>query len=100
MGAGLQRLRGDDSTEVQPLDLNELNAGDVARLMETGAKLQLSGLGAAPDLRGKVTISGEAVYDLTRALLLIVLEHLDAGMRLAVDTNAAPTTSSSSSKKR
>jgi len=89
LGAGLRRLRGDDSTEVQPLDLNELDARDVARLMETGAKLQLSGLGAAPDLRGKVMVSGEAVYELTRALLLIVLEHLDAGMRVAVDANGS-----------
>ncbi|MBA2741328.1 MAG: hypothetical protein H0U46_04895 [Actinobacteria bacterium] len=87
LGAGLRRLRGDDATGVRALDLNEADVGDVTRLLETGAKLQLSGLGATPDLRGNVTVSGQSVYDLTRAVLSIALEHLEAGMRLAADAN-------------
>jgi hypothetical protein len=93
LGAAIRRLAGDTDSQkneaavIEALDLNKTTAGDVARLADTGAKLLDKGLGIAPDFHGVTTVSGAAVYDLARALLVLATEELDKGMRAAVTAN-------------
>jgi hypothetical protein len=93
LGAAIRRLNGDMDTRdgeaviVHALDLNEITAGDVVRLAVTGTKLLDNGLGIASDFHGLTQVSGAAVYDLARALLVLATDMLDEGMRAAVGAN-------------
>lgn len=40
-----------------------------------------------PDLHGATSVSGRAVYDLTRQLLVLAMESLEDGMRTAAGAN-------------
>jgi hypothetical protein len=80
LGAALRRMRGDPSNPdapVLPLDLNDLDANDVARLAEVGAKLQRAGLGDTPlDLKGGLLIRAEDAQRLARDLVSLALDSL------------------------
>jgi hypothetical protein len=93
LGAAIRRLTGDENTReneaviIQPLDLNQMDAGEVARLADVGAKLVKSGLGITADLTGATSVSGQAVYDLARAMLMLTVDSLDSMARAAVGAN-------------
>jgi hypothetical protein len=94
LGAAIRRLNGeidfreDEAAVVRPLDLNDTSAGDVVRLADTGAKLLDKALAiSSPDFHGVKTVSGAAVYDLTRSLLELAVEALEDGMRAAVSAH-------------
>jgi hypothetical protein len=87
LGAALRRLHGDPDATIEPLNLNDANAGDVVRLATAGAKLVHQGLGIEPNVRDLNSVSGRAVYDLSRSLLALGIERLEAGMRAAAGSN-------------
>jgi hypothetical protein len=89
LGAAIRRLAGetesqkDEAAAIKALDLNKTTA----RLADTGAKLLDKGLAVGPDFHDVTTVSGAAVYDLARALLVLATEELERGMRAAVGAN-------------
>jgi len=88
IGGAIRRIAGDEGEAVvAPLNLNEMSPMEVARWAEVGAKLQDRGLGIMPDLHGATSVSGRAVYDLTRQLLLLAMEAVEEGMRAAAGAN-------------
>jgi hypothetical protein len=88
IGGAIRRIAGDDGeSDIAPLNLNEMSPTEVARWAEVGAKLQDRGLGIVPDLHGATSVSGRAVYDLTRQLLVLAVEAVEEGMRAAAGAN-------------
>jgi uncharacterized protein YjcR len=80
--AGLNRLRGaparGDAGPVAALDPNQLDAGDVARLIGEGSRLQRLSLGMATDLvRGIMAVPGTDVVRISRLLVEAAVLELE-----------------------
>jgi hypothetical protein len=77
MRKGLQRIQGDDEAHIDALDVNDFDAADVAKFIETGVRIQRMGLGMPTDFaKGALHMSfvevGALVKELVTGLLPLI----------------------------
>lgn len=88
VGAGLRRLRGDQSNPQAPvaaLDPNDMDVYGVVAALQTGSKLQAEALGDGMGLAGLEPGLRDAVRSLARDLLTAAVERIEAAARAAAE---------------